>query len=194
MYKKHLYKSRSSRRRRPLIASWWSDLRFFWFMTNKGPIVLVSILTTVLLTFGFLLYTLFANGADRRNLTCLGLNVYFEARGESDAGQRAVAEVTLNRVASDRYPDTVCDVVYEKNWDRRRKRYVGAFSWTEFDVRSMPEGEEWQRARQAAETVYYRRHTPTVEGALHYHAVYIKPRWARGRKTIARIGRHVFYE
>lgn len=194
MYKKRLYMSRSSRRLKSLIADWWSDLRFFWHMTNKGPIVLASVLGTVFVAFGILFYSLFASGADRRNLTCLALNVYFEARGETDAGQRAVAEVTLNRVASNRYPDTVCEVVYQKNWDSRRKRYVGAFSWTEFDVRSMPEGEEWQRAQQAAEVVYFRRGMPMVAGALHYHAAYIKPRWARGKKTIARIGGHVFYE
>ena len=44
-------------------------------------------------------------------LFCLALNVYFEARSEDVVGQYAVAEVTLNRVASDRFPDTVCDVV-----------------------------------------------------------------------------------
>jgi len=40
----------------------------------------------------------------------------------------------MNRVFSRRYPGTVCEVVYEKKWDRLRKRYVGAFSWTEFDI------------------------------------------------------------
>ena len=193
MDKKHFYRSRVSRRK-SAFAGKWSDLRFFWYTTNKTPIVFGSVLATVFMAFSFLLYALFANGADRRNLTCLALNVYFESRGESDSGQRAVAEVTMNRVASDRYPDTVCDVVYQQNWDRRRRRYVGAFSWTEFDVRSMPQGEEWQRAQDAAETVYTRRHTPAVEGALHYHAVYIKPGWARDKKAVARIGGHVFYE
>ena len=47
-------------------------------------------------------------------LMCLALNIYFEARNESIAGQIAVAEVTLNRVASKNYPNNVCGVIYQK--------------------------------------------------------------------------------
>ena len=99
----------------------------------------------------------------------------------------------MNRVASSHYPNSVCEVVYEKNWDRRRKRYVGAFSWTEFDVRPMPQGEGWRSAQDVAATVYYGRNEPQLSGATLYHAVYIRPSWARGQKPVARIGRHVFY-
>src|SRR5882672_11161357 len=88
----------------------------------------------------------YAHADDRRNLACLARNVYFEARGEPTAGQYAVAEVTMNRKASGRYPDTVCGVVYQKNWDPLRKRYVGAFSWTELGALPAPRGEEWERA------------------------------------------------
>ena len=59
-----------------------------------------------------------------RSLECLALNVYYEARGESLAGQYAVAEVTMNRKSAARYPKTVCEVVYQKS----------AFSWTDDDV------------------------------------------------------------
>jgi N-acetylmuramoyl-L-alanine amidase len=120
--------------------------------------------------------------------------VYYEARGEPRSGQYAVAEVTMNRVASGYYPDTVCGVVYQKQWDPLRRRYVGAFSWTEFARRPSPEGREWRRAWEVAETVYRKRHVPTLDGVLHYHAVYIKPSWSRGRKPVARIGKHVFYK
>lgn len=121
------------------------------------------------------------------------MNVYYEARGEPLLGQYAVAEVTMNRVASERYPDTVCEVVYQKRWDPLRKRHVGAFSWTEFDVVPHPEGEEWQRAWDVAKAVYYGERPPMLDGAVHYHATYIRPSWARGKQHIARIGRHVFY-
>jgi N-acetylmuramoyl-L-alanine amidase len=104
-----------------------------------------------------------------------------------------VAEVTMNRVASGRFSDTVCGVVYQKRWDPLRNRYVGAFSWTELDTGPIPNGEEWQQAWKVAEVVYYRKNAPMLEDALFYHATYIKPDWAREKRKIARIGNHVFY-
>jgi spore germination cell wall hydrolase CwlJ-like protein len=130
---------------------------------------------------------------ERRELTCLALNVYFEARGEPLAGQYAVAEVTMNRVASPLYPHTVCGVVYQRNWDPLRRRYVGAFSWTELRLRGSPRGEEWIRAVKVARETYRGEHPPTVHGALFYHSIYIKPSWARNKKPVATIGDHVFY-
>lgn len=128
-----------------------------------------------------------------RSLECLARNVYYEARGESIAGQYAVAEVTMNRKAARAYPKTVCEVVYQQNWDPIRGRFVGAFSWTEFDVLPPPAGEAWRRAQKVAHDVYYERHAPTLDGALHFHATYIKPEWSKERERVARIGRHVFY-
>ena len=129
----------------------------------------------------------------RQSLACLAKNVYFEARGEPLAGQYAVAEVTMNRAASGRYPQTVCGVVYQQNWDSIRGRYVGAFAWTEFDTLPDPAGEEWARAQIVAEAVYNKRYTPSLHGALHFHATYIRPGWAKEKRRVARIGRHVFY-
>ena len=128
-----------------------------------------------------------------RSLDCLARNVYYEARGESIAGQYAVAEVTMNRKAARAYPKTVCEVVYQQNWDPIRGRFVGAFSWTEFDVLAPPAGEAWRRAQKVAYDVYYERHAPTLDGALHFHATYIRPEWSKERERVARIGRHVFY-
>ena len=108
-------------------------------------------------------------------------------------GQYAVAEVTMNRRASRRYPNTVCEVVYQKNWDSTRGRYVGAFSWTEFDVLPEPTGEDWHRALVIAEAVYYQRYTPTLNGAMYFHATHIKPDWAVQKRRVAKIGRHIFY-
>jgi N-acetylmuramoyl-L-alanine amidase len=128
-----------------------------------------------------------------RSLDCLARNVYYEARGESLAGQYAVAEVTMNRKASPLYPKTVCAVVYQKNWDPLRKRYVGAFSWTESDALDAPAGPAWQRAVKVAEDVYYQRRLPTLPGVLYFHATYVRPDWSKDRERVARIGRHVFY-
>jgi len=156
----------------------------------------------VLVVFGLALHSVFARHEQARevklakqgtDLECLARNVYYEARGEPAEGQYAVAEVTMNRLASARYPDSVCGVVQEKRWDEIRGRYVGAFAWTEFDAMAEPEGQAWDAARKVAEDVYFGRAPQRLEGATHFHATYLKPSWARERKRVARIGGHVFY-
>lgn len=168
-------------------------LRLCWYRTNKHVLALVVVFVVVLAGFSVLLSAVFAERADRQELTCLALNVYFEARGEPKAGQFAVAEVTMNRVASPYYPDSVCEVVYQKNWDVRRKRYVAAFSWTELRALPEPRGEEWRGAWEVATEVYYGRRPPRLATALHYHADRIRPSWAEERARVAKIGNHVFY-
>lgn len=127
-------------------------------------------------------------------LTCLARNIYFEARGESLAGQYAVAEVTMNRVESKRFPDDVCAVVHEQRWDKIRKRNVGAFSWTELDSLKKPKGTPWERATIVAVAAYDNEQEVRVPGALFYHAKHIKPRWSKTKKLVAQIGDHKFYE
>ena len=117
-----------------------------------------------------------------RSVDCLARNVYYEARGESLAGQYAVAEVTMNRKASLGYPKTVCEVVYQKD----------AFSWTSMSL-DAPAGAEWQRAVKVASDTYYQRRPRELPGATHYHATYVQPDWSSERERIGRIGRHVFY-
>lgn len=184
------------------VAHWRRSLRFFWYRTDKGPWLFVPIAGVIVTALGFALQAVVANRDDQRsaerethmqNLNCLARNVYYEARGEPTAGQYAVAEVTMNRRASRHFPRTLCAVVYQKNWDPLRRRYVGAFSWTEFSTLPEPGGEEWERARKVAEAVYYRRAAPMLQGALFFHATYIKPDWAKDKKPVARIGRHIFY-
>jgi len=179
------------------------DLRIWWYRADKTLWAILLAVAALLGLLAFLTGAVKARQdeqrsrvleAHRKNLDCLARNVYFEARGEPLAGQFAVAEVTLNRQASRLYPRTICEVVYQKNWDPLRKRYVGAFSWTEFDSLPEPGGEDWQRAWRVAETVYYGKSIPTLQGALHFHATYIKPDWAKSKQRVARIGRHVFYK
>lgn len=193
-----MFRKRSRRRSSPRTYSafsrLWNNLRFYWYSSNKAPWIVALVLAVGISTIGILIYTVSANAAQGREMTCLALNVYYEARGESLDGMHAVAEVTMNRVASRRYPETVCEVVYQKKWDRLRKRDVGAFSWTEFDVVPHPEGVPWQLARDAAKAVYRGEKAPVLDGALHYHASYIKPSWSKGKKPVARIGAHVFYK
>ncbi|MGQ0547152.1 MAG: cell wall hydrolase [Betaproteobacteria bacterium] len=168
-------------------------LRLFWYRLDKAMFAFALFFAAVVGTLCFAAGAVFMQrDADRararefhaRSVDCLARNVYYEARGEPAAGQYAVAEVTMNRVASRRYPRTVCEVVYQR----------AAFSWTDFSVvLPRPAGDEWERAQRIAEAVYYQKRLPTLQGALHYHAVYVQPEWSNERQRIARIGRHVFY-
>src|SRR5262245_19620578 len=177
-------------------------LRLWWWGVDKaaGAFFLYFGLMVGALVFAFLAVCWERDAAQERvrefharSLECLARNVYYEARGESASGQYAVAEVTMNRKASPLYPKTVCEVVYQKNWDALRGRFVGAFSWTEFEVLQAPGGEAWRRAQKVAEDVYYQRRAPTLDGALHFHATHVQPDWSKDRARVARIGRHIFY-
>ena len=176
------------------------NLLFFWRTRSTGDLIFYALLGLPIVMLGFLLRFAYTNhirieSEQQRqvDLTCLAGNVYFEARGEPMAGQYAVAEVTMNRVASARFPDTVCEVVHEKRWDVARKRYVGVFSWTELDSVSWPTGIPWQQAMLAAVAVYDEQEAPRVPGALFYHAKNISPRWSKTKNQIAEIGQHKFY-
>ena len=133
--------------------------------------------------------------AERRRveLRCLAENIYFEARGEPLDGQRAVAEVTLNRQRSPNFPHTICEVVYDTRWDPLRRRFVAHFSWTELGALSQPTGPAWKQAMAVATAAYDDTYAPVVPGALFYHATSIHPDWADTRRVIATIGNHVFY-
>ncbi|MGH8689149.1 MAG: cell wall hydrolase [Burkholderiales bacterium] len=177
-------------------------LRRAWYRADREAIAFALMVGGVVLVLGFAMHSVFARHQlareraleiTRQNLDCLARNVYYEARGEPADGQYAVAEVTMNRAASSRYPDSVCAVVHKQRWDAIRGRYVGAFAWTELGALPAPEGEAWGQAQKVAADVFYRRVPPLVDGALYYHATWLKPSWAAERKVVARIGRHVFY-
>ena len=135
--------------------------------------------------------------SELKNLKCLAMNVYHEARGEPAKGQYAVAVVTMNRVKSSRYPNDVCRVVYQKGWSSRSQRYVAAFSWTLDRITDIPEESiGWKNAMSVAREVYYGKgeRKVKIKDALYYHADYVKPRWASQKLRVAKIGRHIFYK
>ncbi len=107
-----------------------------------------------------------------------------------------MADETDTRFASCqpvRIPSPEFEVVYQANFDVIRKRDVSAFSWTELDLIAPVDGKIWERAWRIAEEVYDQQAEPRVEGALFYHSKYIRPRWSRGKRRVARIGKHIFY-
>jgi N-acetylmuramoyl-L-alanine amidase len=162
-----------------------------------GPVNQVLVSFACIFTTGLVLTSLIVakQQHDLRNVKCLAMNVYHEARGEPLSGQYAVANVTLNRVKADRYPDDVCRVVYQKAWVKTTQRYVAAFSWTTDGSSDIPkESAAWRQAMKVASHVYYDQEPGNVKGALYYHADYVKPRWAAHKLRVAKIGRHIFYK
>jgi spore germination cell wall hydrolase CwlJ-like protein len=177
-------------------------LRLLWYRVDKTVLAFAVFCCVVVGVLGFAANLVFGHRDAQnarlrdfhaRSLDCLARNVYYEARGEPHAGQYAVAEVTMNRAASRHYPKSVCEVVYQKNWDPLRKRHVGAFSWTELEVLDPPAGAAWGRALKVAEDVYYQRRPAMLSGVLHFHATHVRPGWSKERPRVAKIGRHVFY-
>ncbi len=122
---------------------------------------------------------------------CLATAIYFEARGESAKGQRAVGEVILARTHQRGRPKTVCGVVYEGS-----KRSTGCqFSFTCDGVADVVRsGAAWARAQRVASLVLTTRARKRVSrGATHYHAASVHPYWASSMVRVARIGSHIFY-
>ena len=121
--------------------------------------------------------------------TCLALNMFFEARHESVQGQIAVADVTLTRVADSRYPDTVCDVV----WDKKQ------FSWTHDGVHDDPtrmsylDQRAWESISKLAVDILDNPDNLLGLPSTHYHSVAVSPFWASHYEKDGQLGNHIFY-
>ncbi|HSO47276.1 MAG TPA: cell wall hydrolase [Rhizobiaceae bacterium] len=126
-----------------------------------------------------------------REQHCLTAGIYFEARGEPVRGQAAVAQVILNRVKNPTYPNSICGVVYQnKDW---RNRCQFSFACDKIKDK-VQDPKRWRLASYVArETTHGRIWLAEVGSSTHYHATYVKPRWARAMEKVGRIGLHVFY-
>jgi spore germination cell wall hydrolase CwlJ-like protein len=133
-------------------------------------------------------------GADQtarsRALECLASAVYYEAGNESADGQRAVAQVVLNRVRHPAFPASVCDVVYQGS-----TRTTGCqFTFTcDGSLARRPSADGWARARKIAEAALTGAVYVPAGFATHYHANYVVPYWARSLAKNAVVGAHIFY-
>lgn len=125
-----------------------------------------------------------------RALECLTQAVYYEAARESTEGQRAVAQVVLNRVRHAAYPNSVCAVVYQGH-----ERPTGCqFTFTcDGSLARAPLREHWDRARKVAEAALAGHVHAPVGNATHYHANYVAPYWAPTLVKNAVEGLHIFY-
>ncbi len=127
-----------------------------------------------------------------REMRCLAEAIYFEARSEPEEGQAAVAQVVLNRVRHENYPDSVCGVVYQN-----RHRFLACQFTFACEGRSLriTEPEPWRVAVQiATDVVSGKIYLTDVGASTHYHADYVRPRWAKRLKRMDAIGRHTFYK
>jgi len=142
----------------------------------------------VLLLIGFDVY-----GNERE---CLAENVYFEARGQGQAGWVAVAQVTLNRVQDTRFPNTICEVVkqgltYESGHPIKNKCQ---FSWY-CDGKSdkVKNLKVYSEINELINYVLDQKLFDFTGGATHYHADYVRPDWAKTKTKTIEIEDHIFY-
>lgn len=134
---------------------------------------------------------------------CLAKNIYFEAGNQPFSGKLAVANVTMNRVSSEQFPDDVCSVVYQsKRW--RVSEVTNAlvpvkgscqFSWFCDGKSDTPKDSiTWLKAIRIAGMALTEKPVDITEGALWYHANYVCPYWASHLERIVRIENHIFYK
>ncbi len=135
-----------------------------------------------------------------RERGCLALAIYHEARGEPEAGQRAVAAVILNRVSSTRYPASVCEVVYQNAQRLNSCQFSFACDGKPDDAGDGNRivRESWVKANLVARTALARLQSGDLAedlpaSVLYYHSLAVSPSWARSMQRVAQIGEHVFY-
>ncbi len=125
-----------------------------------------------------------------RALQCLATAVYYEAASESIGGQKAVAQVVLNRVAHPTYPGSVCGVVYQGS----ERRTGCQFSFTcDGSLRRTPSARGWATAMKVAREALAGDVYAPVGLATHYHTIWINPYWAPSLDFVGVIGAHRFY-
>ena len=118
-----------------------------------------------------------------RELECLAVGIYYEAKSEPLVGQLAVGEVIANRAASGRFPPSYCGVLFQR----------GQFSFIR--GKSLPKppraSKQWQTAVAIARIVDRDLKDSAADDALFFHAKYVSPKWRL--KRVASIGNHIFY-
>jgi spore germination cell wall hydrolase CwlJ-like protein len=133
--------------------------------------------------------------AEVRNqqLECLSRNIYYEAGNQPFEGKVAVAQVTINRAESGKFPNDICKVVYQKNIVY--EKVLCQFSWyCEKATLAKPKNKAVFKESElvARQVLLEGFRLPSLENALYFHADYINPKWNKER--IAKIGNHIFYK
>ncbi|MEI9928370.1 MAG: cell wall hydrolase [Sphingomonas sp.] len=135
-------------------------------------------------------FVLAGSAADHaRALQCLTDAVYYEAAREPDDGQRAVAQVVLNRVRHPAFPSTVCGVVFQGS-ERRGCQFSFACDGS---MARAPERAAWTRAARVAAAALDGEVMPAVGMATHYHTYAVTPSWNRSLVMTGAFGAHFFH-
>jgi spore germination cell wall hydrolase CwlJ-like protein len=123
--------------------------------------------------------------SERAERSCLTQALYYEARGEGERGEEAVAEVILHRVQSRRYPNSICGVVYEPH----------QFSFVDDGSRTRArDPDAWGAAKRLAGRIMHDGvEASLTRGAMFYHTVDVQPEWSASFVRTVKIGRHIFY-
>ena len=127
--------------------------------------------------------TLQAKSYDNTQMNCLALVGYHEAKGESDRGMIAVMQVTMNRVKSEKFANTICGVVYSK----------GQYSWTKHNPK-IKEQEQYERAKRLAYEVVNGKHHDISGKALFFVHVKTNRNWLKKLTHTCTIGNHKFFK
>ena len=137
-----------------------------------------------------------------QDVSCLALNIYHEARGQSIAGQIAVGQVTLNRVRDKRFPNTICEVItqgpHRPSWKGTGEmipiRNKCHFSWY-CDGKSdkITQKKEYSDIVDLSRMLMKQNMIDITTGATHYHAYYVSPSWAKTKTRTTKIEDHIFY-
>lgn len=147
-------------------------LEGFWYTDNYQPYVAEIDEPTPVVT--------------KEDVLCMAKNIYFESRTQSTKGQLAVGLVTMNRVDSSYWPDTVCGVVYQHL----------QFSWYWDGLSDRPEQlEQWETALILASALLAEegKIEDFTYGSDHYHADYVEPKWRLVMVKVTQIEQHIFY-
>ena len=125
-----------------------------------------------------------------KQLNCLAKNIYFEAGHEPFEGKVGVAQVTINRSESSKWPSDICNVVYQKNIIYGK--VICQFSWYCEQGPTVKSNPAYIESMEVAKKVLLENfRLPSLKGAYYYHADYVQPNW--GLPRITQIGHHIFY-
>ena len=130
---------------------------------------------------------------NKKELDCMASNIYFEAATQSRVGKIAVAQVTMNRVRSPKFPNSVCEVVYQGPQNPKNSRLC-QFSWFcdgKPDV--IRSKRMWRECVYVAKYVILGGVPDITHQSTHYHAKYVNPWWAKKMRLTVSLGDHIFY-
>src|SRR6059058_2261792 len=157
---------------------WRRRLACSWLLRDKGNIAFLAVLGLMVLAVAAIIYLAYEQEAPIEAVPVEAV------RREATRAQRRASD--LRCLAENIY--------FEARGEPIAGQYdVADFSWTESGTLSPEDGAAWRQAMTIATAVYDDTNEPLVPGALFYHATSVRPGWASARKTVARIGNHIFY-